>query len=216
MWFRLRRLLSYIIPLSSTVPSAVNGSLEVTWYKGRKMLDTRHANYSYGLLHSVLRYGLLFVAPAQAERALLLGLGGGSAVQLLHEAGFTGHLTAIDLDPAVIQVADTEFDVRPGEQLAIVCADAFEWVRTAREASFDLVIVDLFLDLTLPTELQTAAFWHDIRRVLLPGGRVLFNTLVDTPQLVEGLEIADYLAELGFGVKDVEVGQVNRLLILKN
>lgn len=216
MWFRLRRLLSYVFPFTRTVASGVSGSLEITWYKGRKVLDTRHANYSYGSLHKVLRYGLMFVAPAQAQHILLLGLGGGSAVQILRQQlQYAGHITALDLDPAVIEIAGTEFGIRADEHLAIHCADAFAWVRTGPDAAFDLIIVDLFIDLNLPEGLQTAAFWQHVRRLLAPGGYVLFNALASAPLAVEGVALAEYLATLGFTVKDLEVEQLNRLLILQ-
>ncbi|MBC8082209.1 MAG: fused MFS/spermidine synthase [Hymenobacter sp.] len=212
----LTRLLSHVLPLTRTVPSAISGPLEVTWYKGRKVLDTRHANYSYGSLQRVLRYGLLFVEPGQAKRVLLLGLGGGSVVATLRrELRYEGHITAVELDPVIIGLADTEFGIRPDARLAIVCADAFEWVGTAPPDSFGLVIVDLFVDLDLPAGLQTAAFWQQLRRVLRPGGYVLFNTLTETPLQVAGQELPAYLAGLGFSVKDLEVERLNQLLILR-
>lgn len=212
----LPRLLSYLMPLTRTVESAVSGSLEVTWYKGRKVLDTRHANYSYGSLQRVLRYGLLFVEPRQAAHTLLLGLGGGSVVATLREElHYEGHVTAIELDPVVINLAATEFDIRPDARLDIVCADAFDWVRTAPDAWFGLIIVDLFVDLSLPAGLQTAAFWEQVQRILGPGGYVLFNTLSEVPLYVGNQELPAYLADVGFTVKDLEVERLNQLLILR-
>lgn len=212
----LIRLLSYLFPITRTVHSAVSGPLEVTWRKGQKMLDTRHANYSYGPLQQILRYGLLFVEPSPTGPTLLLGLGGGSAVAILRkELHYQGHITAVELDPVVINLAATEFGIRPDAQLAIVCADAFEWVRTAPDSRFGLVIVDLFVDLHLPAGLQTAAFWQQVRRVLRPGGYVLFNTLSEVPLYVGNDELPTYLAGAGFSVKDLEVERLNQLLILR-
>ncbi|WBO83566.1 spermidine synthase [Hymenobacter yonginensis] len=212
----LRRYLSYLIPLTRTTTSAINGPLEVTWYRGRKLLDTRHANYSYGSLQRVLRYGLLFVAPETARQLLLLGLGGGSVVETLRkEHPAAGHLTAIELDPTIIQLAATEFNIQPGPDLAIVCADAFAWVRTAPAASFDLIIIDLFIDLDLPAGLRTEDFWQQVWRLLTPGGRVLANTLTAAHLSIQGQELAEFLPQLGFRVKEVEVELLNRLLILE-
>ncbi|WBA40626.1 spermidine synthase [Hymenobacter canadensis] len=212
----LRRYLSYLIPLTRTTTSAINGPLEVTWYRGRKLLDTRHANYSYGSLQRVLRYGLLFVAPEKAQRLLLLGLGGGSVVETLRkEHPAAGHLTAVELDPTIIQLAATEFNIQPGPNLDIVCADAFAWVRTAPAATFGLIIIDLFIDLDLPAGLQTEDFWQHIWRLLAPGGRVLANTLTAAHLSIEGQELAEFLPQLGFRVKEVEVELLNRLLILE-
>ncbi len=212
----LNRLLSYVMPLTRTVHSAVSGPVEVTWYQGRKVLDTRHANYSYGSLERVMRYGLLFVAPEQAEHTLLLGLGGGSVVEILRqERQYQGHLTAVELDPVMIELADTEFDIRPDTHLHIVCADAFEWVHTAPTSHFGLIIVDLFVDLVLPAGLQTTAFWQELRRVLRPGGYILFNTLTEVPLFVDNEEMPAYLETVGFSVRILEVELLNQLLILR-
>lgn len=212
----LHRWLNRAVPGSRRIKSVHSGILEVTWQEGRKVLNTAHANYSYGPLHKVLRYGLLFTEPATAGATLVLGLGGGSVVQMLRqEYQAPGPITAVELDPVVIQVASEEFDIRPDATLQIVCADAFAWVATAPAAGFGLIVVDLFIDLDLPAGLYTAGFWQQLWRLLRPGGCVVFNTLLSTPVWVEGLEIHEYLAGVGFLVKDVEVERFNRLLILR-
>ena len=81
----LKRLLSYLFPFTRRVPSPVSGHLEVTLYNGRKVLDSATANYSYGALQRVLRYGLQQLDLVQVRSILLLGLGGGSVIQTLRK-----------------------------------------------------------------------------------------------------------------------------------
>ncbi|RPD49833.1 methyltransferase domain-containing protein [Hymenobacter sediminis] len=212
----LRRWLNQAVPRSRRIKSVHSGVLEVTWQEGRKVLNSAHANYSYGPLHKVMRYGLLFTEPTTAGAILVLGLGGGSVVHMLrHEYQAPGPITAVELDPVVIRVAAEEFNIQPDATLHIACADAFAWVATAPAAGFGLIVVDLFIDLDLPAGLYTADFWQQLWRLLRPGGFVVFNTLISTPVWVERLEIHEYLAEVGFLVKDVEVEEFNRLLILR-
>ncbi|HLK97085.1 MAG TPA: fused MFS/spermidine synthase [Hymenobacter sp.] len=216
MLHRLRRLLSYVRPLTRTVHSAVNGPLEITWQNGRKVLDARHANYSYGSLQQVLRYGLLYTEVPRTAPVLLLGLGGGSVVQTLrHEQQHAGPITAIELDPIVVELADVEFNIRPDAALNIICADAFAWLPTAADAAFELIIIDLFIDLHLPAGLCTTGFWEAVRRVLRPDGYVLFNTLTNATLDIAGEELSVYLQRHGMVVKELEVEQLNRLLILR-
>ncbi|SHK27215.1 spermidine synthase [Hymenobacter psychrotolerans] len=216
MLHHLRRYLSYLFPLTRIVHSPISGPLEVRWHRGRKVLDTRHANYSYGTLQQVLRYGLLFVEPEQAGHILLLGLGGGSVVQTLRqEKQLAVPITALELDPTIIALADKEFRIRPAANLHIVCADAFVWLRTAPTAEFGLIIIDLFVDLELPAGLQQAECWQHVWRALKPGGQVLFNTLTSAPLAVEEQELTEYLAQLGFAVREIEVEALNRLLVLR-
>ncbi|RSK46133.1 spermidine synthase [Hymenobacter perfusus] len=212
----LRHGLSYVVPLTRRLPSEHSGWLEVTLHRGHKELNTAEANYSYGSLERVLRYGLLFAPIGAQEPALVLGLGGGSVIKLLRqERGLTAPITALELDAAVIEVAATEFGVRPDAQLRIICADALAWVAQAPAAAFGLVVVDLFLGLELPAGLHEAGFWRHLHRVLRPGGYVVFNLLMTTELWPDGQELPEFLAGLGFEVKDLEVETYNRLLVLR-
>jgi spermidine synthase len=212
----LRRLISYAMPLTRRVKTPYSGTVEITLHEGRKVLDTAHANYSYGSLQRVLAYGLRFTQPETARQVLVLGLGGGGIIQTLRQTpGFAGAITAIEIDPVIIRIADEEFDVRPDAQLSIVCADAFAWVATADAHSFDLMIIDLFLDLTLPAGLGTSSFWEHIGRLLRPGGSVLLNTLTAENALVDGRPASAYWEQQGFVVKEVEVELLNLLYILR-
>ncbi len=211
-----RHLLSYLVPLTRRVPSAHSGTLEIVLRRGQKVLNTAYANYSYGLLQQVLRYGLRFVPADPAGPVLLLGLGGGSVLPLLRqERKVTGPITALELDPAVIRVAAEEFGVQAGAGLEIVCADAFVWLETAPADTFELVVVDLFLDLELPAELGEGNFWEQLRRVMRPSGWALCNLLTTADLRPDGQQLPEFLAEMGFEVKDMEVEQLNRLLILR-
>ena len=212
----LRRLISYVFPLTRRVQSEYSGPLEITISQGHKVLDTAHANYSYGSLQRVLAYGLRFAQPETAAQVLVLGLGGGSIVQTLRQTpSFAGAITAIELDPVIIQLADEEFNIRPDAKLDIVCADAFAWVATAPAQKFDLVIIDLFLDLALPAELSTSGFWSCIWQLLAPGGHILLNTLTAENALVDGQPAPQYWEQQGFTVKEVEVELLNLLYILR-
>lgn len=212
----LRRGLSYVVPLTRRLPSEHSGWLEVTLHRGHKELNTDQANYSYGSLERVLRYGLLFAPTKPTDPALVLGLGGGSVIKLLRqERGLTAPITAVELDAAIIRVAATEFGVRADAQLRIICADALAWVAQAPAAAFGLVVVDLFLGLELPAGLHEAGFWRHLHRVLRPGGYVVFNLLTTTELWPDGQELPEFLDGLGFEVKDMEVETYNRLLVLR-
>ena len=50
----MKKAFSYLWPLTKKVNSEFSGELEVTWLNGKKILDTKNANYSYGALHQIL------------------------------------------------------------------------------------------------------------------------------------------------------------------
>ena len=171
----MKRIISYFWPVKKKTWSPVNGWLEVTWINGKKLLDSRNTNYSYGSLQKVLASGLSRIDFPRSVPVLLLGLGGGSVVQTLKERfDHTGKITAVDIDPVVIELAEKEFHIQAGDNLEIIPADAFTFIRDCRE-QFGLIIVDLFIDTNVPRECFSESFWNDIHRLLDPDGHILFN-----------------------------------------
>ncbi|MBF9221042.1 spermidine synthase [Hymenobacter ruricola] len=206
-----QKFLSYFFPFTRKITSEFSGELEITVSNGRKVLDSLNANYSYGSLQRILKFGLAQVSLPGLGRVLLLGLGGGSAVATLRlDFGFKGHITAVDIDPVVISIARDEFGIIEAENLQIVCADAFTFVKT-HPARFDLIIVDLFIDNQVPAKFLAADFWQDTCRLLRPAGHLIFNTI--GPAAGAGAVQAE-LERLGLHVREfAAVERTNTLLI---
>jgi spermidine synthase len=194
----MKKSLSYLWPLTKKLESEYSGSLEVTWINGRKVLDSTNANYSFGALQEVLDRGLAEVQAERAAPVLLLGLGGGSAVHLLREKyHYFGKITAVEIDPAVIEVAYREFELGEHKPLEIICIDALEYVKNSSE-EFGLIIIDLFLDLDVPVQFFTASFWKDISALLTAEGKLLFNAGINS---ANEQEIDTLLKNEGLGLK---------------
>ncbi|SDL01397.1 Spermine/spermidine synthase [Catalinimonas alkaloidigena] len=171
----LKKWLSYVWPLTHHVQSDLSGTLEVSWVNGRKVLDSRNANYSYGSLQTILTYGLAHLDFSAEAPVLLLGLGGGSILRPLREAfRCTGPITAVEVDPVVIDLAHREFQVGDVPDLTIVQADAVAYVTQCTQR-FGLVIVDVFVDDQVPPVFYALTFWERLASLLRPGGSVLFN-----------------------------------------
>lgn len=125
----MKRLISYIWPITKYVDSAINGIFEITWIDGKKVLDGKNTNYSYGSLQRVLNYGLSKVDINAVSEILLLGLGGGSVIQTLREKfDYKGKITAIEIDDVVIKIAEKEFNISNGNGLEVISSDAFSYV----------------------------------------------------------------------------------------
>ncbi len=77
------RLLSYIFPITKKIESEYNGTLEITWHNGKKHLNTKNANYSYGSLQKILKIGLQKIDLTNCKNILILGLGAGSVIETL-------------------------------------------------------------------------------------------------------------------------------------
>ncbi|HLV15303.1 MAG TPA: fused MFS/spermidine synthase [Xanthomarina sp.] len=210
----MTRLLSYLYPITKTVESDINGTLEITWYNGKKHLNTKNANYSYGSLQRILKYGLEKVELTKVHSVLLLGLGGGSVIQTLREDfKFQEHITAIEIDPVIIRIAKDEFKLQNTDNLEIVCADALHYIEKT-QASFDLIIIDLFIDTQVPEEFLKLPFWETILKRSSTQGVILFNASLENSINSQLQNIIDYLKSHVYKVAVYEkVNHTNTLVV---
>lgn len=159
--------------------SSINGLLKVKWENGKKILDTEHTNYSYGSLEDVLNYGLDNIPLENVNSVLLLGMGGGCIIgSLKNRYNCHAPVTAIELDPMLIDIAAKEFGIVESEKLNILEADAYHYIVETKD-SFDLVIIDIFIDLLVPEKFYKPEFWDAMKKVVKLNGFVLFNTGID-------------------------------------
>lgn len=174
-------MISYIFPITRKVQSSYSGNLEITLINGKKVLDSPSTNYSYGSLQRILKFSLEQIDLNMKQEILLLGLGGGSVLETLrNDLNYTGKITAVDIDRAVIAIAVRDFGIRHDEKNRILCEDAFAYIeRTDR--TFDLIIIDLFIDDKIPKQCFTSHFWKMIIKSTGKQGNIIFNTLKDPP-----------------------------------
>jgi len=175
----MKKILSYIWPTTRRFSSEINGTLEVTYINGRKILDTSNANYSYGSLQKILEIGLTKVNLKSVENLLLLGMGGGSVIKSLRKTfEYKKNIVAVEIDPKVIRLAKDEFGISSSEKLQIIQQDAFEFVKNSEE-KFQLIIIDLFIDLDVPPIFYEKEFCNNVSSLLMKNGAVIFNVGVN-------------------------------------
>jgi spermidine synthase len=178
----IKKILSYFIPIKiHSAKSIISKSIEVTWANGELVMDSENANYSYGSLQRILRLGLKIIGYnkiSAMEHILVLGVAGGRVIKtIVDEIKFNGKITGVEIDPDIIQIANQYFKLDEIEQLEIIIDDAFEFVLKTTE-KYDLIIIDVFQDTTMPNFLYEAFFTDQICFLLRSKGVVLFNTML--------------------------------------
>lgn len=176
------RFLSYFLPIIiHKKNSSVSKSLEVTWNNGQLVLDSKNTNYSYGSLQRILRKGLKYIGYDRIkkfENILVLGVAGGSVIKtLVDEIKFNGKITGVEIDSQIIELANEYFKLNEIKNFKIVIDDAFEFVLKTKE-TYDLIIIDIFQDTTMPAFLFQDFFINRINFLLNVNGFILFNTMV--------------------------------------
>lgn len=134
---------------------------------------------------------LLLWQPAP-ERVLLIGVGGGSIPLALAAVRPTASIDAVDIDAAVLRVAERYFGLRAGPSLRLHAADgrAFVAAARARGERFDAVLLDAFDADGIAPGLFSAAFLRDLQALLAPDGVFLANTFSGSASAAQETAVA--------------------------
>ncbi|SDX84832.1 spermidine synthase [Flavobacterium degerlachei] len=217
----IEKILSYFIPIKiHTVKSEVSKAIEVTWTNGELVMDSENTNYSYGSLQRILRLGLKtigFKKIVAMNHILVLGVAGGSVIKtLVDEIKFEGKITGVEIDPNIIKIANQYFNLDEIKQLDIIIDDAFEFVLKTKE-KYDLIIIDVFQDTTMPNFLYETFFTDQVCFLLRSKGVVLFNTmLLNEKQNARNLKYITEFNNVDYNVKSIpRVERHNELIVIE-
>ncbi|MCM2269349.1 MAG: fused MFS/spermidine synthase [Thermoanaerobaculia bacterium] len=136
-----------------------------------------HSMQLGGGLTTGLYYDVLYLAPhlAGGRDVLVLGMGGGTTVRAYRRFYPGARLTAVEIDPVIVRVANERMGVEPGPDLAVHVADARPFLQGGAEA-FDVIEVDVFAGGPYaPFYCLTREFFAAARRRLEPSGLLAMN-----------------------------------------
>jgi spermidine synthase len=118
-----------------------------------------------------------FLLHPQPKRLLMLGLGGGGMSNYLHGRIPDLEIDCVDIDPEVVRLAQTYFDV-PTDNPRYRCHvdDARLFVeRAAADVRWDMIMLDAFRCVFVPYHLKTVEFYKAVLARLSPQGVVVAN-----------------------------------------
>jgi spermidine synthase len=148
---------------------------------------------------------------------LVLGVAGGSVIKtIVDEIKFKGIITGVEIDSEIIKIANKYFKLNEIEQLEIVIDDAFEFVLKTKK-KYDLIIIDVFQDSTMPNFLFESFFTDRICFLLKSKGFVLFNTmLLNEEHNKRNLKYITEFNYLDYVVKSIpRVERHNELIVIE-
>jgi spermidine synthase len=93
----------------------------------------------------------------EAERTLVLGLGGGAVTKRMWRDYPEMHIDSVEIDPVVVDVARRYFALPEDERIRVFTEDARRYVQRS-ELTYDIVIVDAYYSDSLPFHLATREF----------------------------------------------------------
>jgi spermidine synthase len=182
----LRFFASFIAPMKvEERKGVVTPRLEIYLSKGRYVLDAVSVNYSFGGLATVFReaFSQFNVEKRDIRDALILGFGAGSVASILcEEYKKAVHLTGVEKDPVVIELARKYFRIERYQDLSLHLEDAGDFVERCNQ-QFDLIVVDLFVGAEVPPQFKQERFLRNLGRLLAPEGISFFNVAIHNEEV---------------------------------
>ncbi len=98
------------------------------------------------------------------QKVLLLGLAGGCNAQLINRYFPKAHITAVEIDPIMVELANKFFRLKKVKNINIIIADALNYVNHLNiKDKFDIVMVDCFVGKTIPQKLSSVDFFQKLK-----------------------------------------------------
>lgn len=167
-------------------------------------------NYTKLLFSSLL---LLDKAP---EKILIVGLGGGTMSNTLHQLYPQALIENVEIDPAVIKVARQYFGFFENDNVTSKVQDGRIFVKraTMKKQKYDWIILDAFNGDYIPEHLLTKEFLQETKALLSKNGVLSANTFSVSDLYAH--ESATYKAVFGdfFNVRNRK--NSNRIILTSN
>jgi spermidine synthase len=111
---------------------------------------------------------------AEASDAVEIGFGGGRTAWYLHRHMPALKFTSVELDPAVFELAQKYFGVKPENKFDVKVADGRNYL-LRRAVKSDVIMIDAYRGPFVPFHLLTKEFFELVRSRLKPGGVAVQN-----------------------------------------
>ena len=185
--------------------SKISGEIEVKEQFGRYTLHVQDLIQSGGIVKGIWEKALRQAqGKLSVSNCLILGLGGGTVVQLIKARYPEAKIIGIEIDPEIIKIGKKFFGLGEIKNLEIINADAIKWVETkgtsevarrdssdgGRNRRFNLIIVDLYIGGKFPQEIASDEFLKKLKKLLSKEGVIIFNWLKngDEKEFIEKIE----------------------------
>lgn len=165
-----------------TSESKISGEVSVVKLFGTYRIIVAGFTQSGGLVKTIWQKSLNQIKTClpNKPKILILGLGAGSSASIASKLWPDCTITGIEIDPAIIRLANKYFKLKDLTQLKIEINDAFLWLKNAKKkrAKFDLILVDIYIGASQPLKVKSQDFYEDLSSKLKKNGLILFNQLV--------------------------------------
>lgn len=112
--------------------------------------------------------------PEKLSSFLMIGMGGGSTSWYVHESLPNAKVTAIELDPEIVRLAEKYYGLKPAPRFNIVTRDGRLHILRDK-TKHDCIFIDAYRGPFVPFHLMTKEFFTLVKKRLTKGGVVAQN-----------------------------------------
>lgn len=192
-------LLSYFIPQTVLKTASVfNGEIKVNKYWGKYSMLVGGMSQSGGLVKNIWEKGIQEAKNrvTNIDNVLILGLGCGTACEILNKELPDAKITGIEIDPKVIEIGKKYFKLSILNNLQIIIGDAEDKINSVMNNNFDLIIIDMYQGKNIPKFLENNNFLHKIYQKKSKNGIMIFNRLYWGNYIFEAKKFLDNLHQI--------------------
>lgn len=145
-------LKSLLVPeIIKTFHSEYNGQIKLEKFLRTLRLDVDGLTQSGDVMVWVWSTGIKNILPKNyvPESILLLGLGGGSSLFWLRKRFPKAHLTVIEIDPIMIEIARKYFHIDRINDLRVINQDAVDFIKKTKN-KYSVILVDCYQGFKTP------------------------------------------------------------------
>lgn len=158
--------------------SHVSGEITIKKRYGRLAVVTGDITQSGGEIYPMWKKVVEEVSKERKDikKCLVLGVGGGTVIELLMKRYPTMSLTGIEIDPVMLEIATKYFVLKERRDVHLLQEDAVSYItRLKADHMYDLIVVDLYIGKLNPDATRQEEFLLQIKRLLAPESIVLYN-----------------------------------------
>mgnify|MGYP001613220136 CR=1 FL=1 len=199
---------SYFIPQEvARFSTKYNHDIRVVEESGKFKLLVNGSRQSGRYIEWLWKKAFAAFGLGSCRSILVLGVGGGTVIHLLHKRYPKALITAVDIDPKMIEIGKKYFGLSRVPNLELVIADAKDYNKTAE---YDLIVVDLFIGGNIPDFVSSVAF---LKR--LEGSVVIINYLRELEYREKSQKLKSMLEKIFSVVKNYQIARNSFYFVVK-
>jgi spermidine synthase len=175
----ITNLLSFLWPqILEQRKSVMNGIITVDRFLGRNRIIVKRFWQSGTYMEGITIHALtnLKIRPDKIVNVLLLGVGGGSAIHIIHKYFPKSNITGVEIDSEMLSLRQKYFDTDEKSSLKLINNDANKFVLdNCQKLKFDLIFNDLYIGCDMPQFAYISEFLTKIKSMLNPYGVYICN-----------------------------------------